>query len=99
MRRVTLTVAAFGSVMLLGGCAWDRYVSVRTDVAVWDRVERREYAWGDGLIVDCVRNRGAFTTDRRACLVQGRHICFYLTLRGDRREDRELTARCNGWRP
>lgn len=97
----------FGNVILvcalglaLSACTYDPLWGVRTDEAIWARVERREEASPQAAAWVCVYERGQFTLDRRACLLLRDRMsrCIFVTLSGDRAHDRELYARCNGWR-
>lgn len=89
-------VACFG----LMGCALGQpYNETPKAAPLFDSIVRQSYYVRADLALACLDRHGFFTRDARACFVQGRGRCFYLTAPGDVSHDRELNAYCNGFRP
>jgi hypothetical protein len=94
MRHVTLIVA-----IALSGCTLGpTWQSVRKDGAIFDTVSRQAYIDRRDLALSCLDHHGIFTQDGKACMVQKRGQCLFLTAPADSGHDKELTAICNGWR-
>lgn len=94
-----MKLLALAATLLLSACQiGPTWHDVRKDEAVFDIVQRQAFSDRKIMAIACLDTRGHFTSDGRACMVQKRGICVFLTATADAKHDPELTALCNGYR-
>lgn len=94
---------ALCAALVLTGCAGIQpgptWWAVRKDEAIEHPVRRIPVLLLADRQLQCLRADGIFTSDKQACMAQGKVLCYYYTAPGDLGHDPELNAYCNGYRP